>query len=316
MKWDYGFPDRGLSFEYTNLYDAMRRMKDVEAKFLDFMTVFQRGGHAAVEIAVTEAINVWHPTLVFFVLFEEEVPMGLLAELRDQSSLLTFNWFCDDHWRFEDFTSRYAPLFNACSTTTRSALRKYGALGVKDVILTQWGCNHHLYVPTRKPKRIDISFVGQPHGNRREVLERLRGAGIEVRVWGTGWADGRLTVEELISVFSESRINLNLANATTQLKKRFRRARHFPEQIKARNFEIPGCAGFQLSQWATDLDRYFEPEREIVIFQTLEEMIARIEAHLRDEKLTNQIAKSGHDRVLADHTYEKRFREIFTSLGL
>ena len=59
----------------------------------------------------------------------------------------------------------------------------------------------------------------------------------------------------MIEVFSRSRINLNLSNASNPWWRRWRRRR---DQIKGRNFEVPGCGGFLLTQPADDLERYFE----------------------------------------------------------
>lgn len=319
MKWDYGFPERGLSFEHTNLYDALINMEGLDVRHFDFMALFKEGGQERVASELRVAVDDYRPDLVFAVLFTDEVPAEVLAELRDRPGLFTFNWFCDDHWRFEDFTSRYAPLFNACSTTAQSALPKYEALGYTNVIKTQWGCNHHLYKPTGRPPRFDVTFVGQPHGNRREVLAKLSRATVPVSSWGQGWEAGRLSQQEMIEVFAESRINLNLSNASVRKsswRRWLRRDTAYGDQIKGRNFEIPGCGGFQLSGTSEDLETYFEPDGEIVIFRNDEELADAVTCYLADEPRRAAIAEAGYRRVLAEHTYAHRFTEIFRILGL
>lgn len=338
MTWDYGIPERGLSFEHTNMYDAMSRMDDVEVTHVDFMCAFKEGGHAAVRREVLDAVDAVAPDLLFSVLFEDEIPADLLAELRDRPSPVTFNWFADDHWRFDAFTSRYAPLFNACSTTARSALPKYEAIGYDHVIKTQWGCNVRLYQPTGGPLKHGVTFVGQPHGNRRDVIEELRRTGVHVDTWGQGWEAGRLEQDQMIDVFATSRINLNLSNASVQYGRlghavvnHARPRRLFAsgspigrllgkvrrgDQIKGRNFEIPGCGGFQLSGHAEDLESYYEPDEEIVIFRSAEEMVELVPRYLSDERARTRIAAAGHRRTVAEHTYEHRYRAIFKELGL
>lgn len=337
MQWDYGFPERGLSFEHTNMYDSMTRLEDVEVAHFDFMVAFQDGGHDAVRTRLLQAVEDHRPDLLFCFLFKDEIPADVLAELRDRPGLVTFNWFADDHWRFEDFTRHWAPLFNACSTTARSALPKYAALGDVQVVKTQWACNHHLYRAGGDLAH-GVTFVGQPHGNRREVIDRLRAGGVPVDAWGTGWENGRAEQDQMIEVFATSRINLNLSNSSVKygplaakIVERGRPHRLFRpsgpigrrlkirrpgDQIKGRNFEIPGCGGFQLSGHSEDLESYYEPDREIVIFRKEAELRELIDRYLRDEAARSQIAEAGYQRTLAEHTYEHRYRAIFREVGL
>jgi spore maturation protein CgeB len=316
MQWDYGDSRKGLSFEFTNLFDAMRKMEEVDAQFFDFMTAYQHGGEENVRKGLLAAIDEWRPGLVFFVLFKDEIPRDVLAELRDRRELITFNWFCDDHWRFDSFTKHYAPLFNACSTTAASALPKYRKISFNNVIKTQWGCNHHSYRPSGVDLHHKISFVGQPHGDRREILSNLKNRGIDVETWGEGWENGRLTQEELIHVFSESQINLNLSNASHQGRGIGCIRRQTSQQVKGRNFEIAACRGFQISGEAENLASYFEPEREIVIYTNEEDLVEKIERFSNDPRLCAQIAERGYKRALAEHTYSRRFTEIFEFLDL
>lgn len=338
MQWDYGFPERGLSFEHTNMYDSMARLDGVDVAHLDFMVAYQQGGHDEVRRQLLGAVDDHRPDFVFFFLFKDEVPADVLVELRDRPGLITFNWFADDHWRFEDFTRHWAPLFNACSTTARSALPKYAALGGDlTVVKTQWACNHHLYRP-RGSLAHDVTFVGQPHGNRREVIERMRSRGIPVEAWGTGWENGRAEQDRMTEVFATSRINLNLSNSSvkygplaTKIVERGRprrlfmpsgpigrrlRTRRPGDQIKGRNFEIPGCGGFQLSGHSEDLESYYEPFEEIVIFRKESELHELARRYLADEAARARIAEAGYRRTLAEHTYEHRYREIFAKVGL
>jgi spore maturation protein CgeB len=316
MEWDYGIPARGRSFEYMNLYDAMRHMDGVQTCLFDFMAAYQDGGQELVRERLLDAVAEYDPDLVFAVLFRDEVPPDVLVELRDRPRPLTFNWFCDDHWRFEDFTSKVAPLFNACSTTARSALPKYERLGYTSVIKTQWACNQNIYRRTGQPLTHDVTFVGQPHGDRRQVIGHLAQRGIGVETRGTGWPEGRLGQDEMVSMFAESRINLNLSNSSTRSLIRRLLGRRFGDQIKGRNFEIPGCGGFQLSGRSEDLESYFEPDKEIVLFASQEELVEKIQRYLKDEPARAAIAEAGYRRAIGEHTYDQRFKAIFEHLAL
>jgi spore maturation protein CgeB len=200
------------------------------------------------------------------------------------------------------------------STTDSAAVAKYHRLGMTRVLKTQWACNHFSYKKLDLPLKYDVTFVGQAHGDRRQVIAALQRAGVSVAAWGGGWENGRLSQEAMIGVFNQSRINLNLSN--TYRRGKFLAWRHRRDQIKGRNFEIPGCGGFQLSGAADNLEAYFRPDEEIVLFRSRSELLENIHHYLRHEEERARIARAGYERTLREHTYEKRFNELFSAMGL
>lgn len=351
LKHDYGDPARGHSFEHWNFYHSLVHMGH-DVVYVDTGALHATLGREGLERRLVDVARAERPDLAFFVLFKDEIGTAALDRLRDLCP--TVNWFCDDHWRLASFSRRYAPHFDRVVTTARSALPRYEAAGIGGVIKSQWACNHYLYrPPPGAAPRWDVTFVGQPHGNRRELLDWLRRQGTEVHAWGHGWPAGRLGQEEMIRVFAESRINLNLVNVAARRPPReaarllldtltgdrrtadgavdrehagLRAAvvvvretlagQAAREQIKGRNFEIPGCAGFQLSAPAEDLADYFVPGREIAMFRGRRELLDRLRYYLAHEEERRRIAEAGHRRVLAAHTWVHRFTDIFATLGL
>ncbi len=87
-------------------------------------------------------------------------------------------------------------------------------------------------------------------------------------------------------------------------------------QIKGRNFEVPGCSGFLLTNLADNLADYYDVDQEVVCFDSQRDMIDKIRYYLAHEKERMRIADAGYQRTLLDHTYEKRFREVFSKLGI
>ena len=318
MKYDYGFPERGLSFEHTNFYDALRHMGH-QLIYFDFMTLMQQRGREAMNRLLLEVARSEKPDFLFCVLFRDELDKDVVKEISENTDTVTLNWFCDDHWRFDDYSRYWAPVFNWVATTASSALPKYERIGYENVIKTQWACNHYSYRRLDVPLMYDVTFVGQPHGDRRQVIEALREAGIYVQVWGTGWESGRLSQEAMIGVFNQSRINLNLSNASVKRSRR----RLLPwrksddrEQIKGRNFEVPGCGGFLLSSRADNLREYYNIGDEIACFNDTRDLIDKVKYYLAHEEERMQIAEAGYRRTLAEHTYAHRFREIFSVTNL
>lgn len=353
MKYDYGHPEQGYSFEHCNFYDCLRRMGH-DVIYFDFMTELAERGREEMNRRLLETAKGEQPDLMFTVLYRDELDRAVVRTISEETDTVTVNWFCDDHWRFEAFSRHWAPCFNWVVTTDRDALPKYADIGYDNVILSQWACNHFLYRKLDLPLKYDITFVGQPDDHRREVITGLRDAGLDVRAWGNGWESGRLTQDEMIAVFNQSRINLNLtrsrlpvlraeraacpllrwgANAVRllpqgeRLVERVKRRLwskegpnegplHYREQIKGRNFEVPGCGGFMVTGTADYLDEYYVPDQEVVCFTGIEELIAKAKYYLEHEEERAQIARAGYERTLREHTYVHRFTGIFRRMGI
>ena len=353
LKYDYGNPALVYSFEHYNFFDSLVRMGH-DILYFDLGTLQEARRRARLNRRLLEIVHAERPELMFTVPFREELDRSIVRQITRRTSTRTLAWFCDDHWRFDNYTRHWAPCFGWCVTTAQSALPKYLAIGYRNVIRSQWACNQFRYQRLHLPLQYDVTFVGQPHGDRREWIQALHEAGIDVRAWGSGWESGRLTQEQMLEVFATSRINLNLSNASSTGIERPAGIAHrlsgrvarmlppavkgtlkqlglrspkpvtpapadgppLPEQIKGRNFEVPGCGGFTLTGQAEDLESYYEEGREIVCFGTIPELIEKIRYYLSHESERRAIAEAGYQRTLHQHTYVHRFTDIFRHLQL
>lgn len=210
-KFDYGRPERGLSFEHYNFFDTLQHMGH-DLVYFDFMSIERERGRAGMNRRLLDVARKEHPDLMFTVLYKDQLDRAIIREISDSSGAVTLNWFCDDDWRFETFSRHWAPCFNWIVTTAASALPKYAAIGYENVIKSQWACNHNLYRRIEGPLRFNVTFVGQSHYPRRAAIDALRLGGLDIEVWGTGWPSSRLEQEEMIRVFCSSKINLNFSN--------------------------------------------------------------------------------------------------------
>lgn len=339
MRWDYKDPARGHSFEFTNFWSSLQRFPGIETELFPFDEIEAATGREEMNRALLRRVHEWEPDLVFFFMFTDEFDPDVVDKVTARTT--TLNWFADDHWRFQIYSRKWAPHLTWVATTDSKAPERYRKAGYMNVIKTQWACNHHTYHPLEVERDLDVTFVGQPHGDRRETIDRIGSAGLRVDVWGFGWESGRLSQEQMIETFSRSKINLNLSNASRQvtprgiaglvLERRGRlvwpkfgritaNIREFRakgrDQIKGRNFEIPGCRGFLITTEVEGLEEYFRYEEEIVVFRSVAELIEKMEHYLGHDTEREAIAAAGHRRTIRDHTYERRFRDAFEQMGL
>jgi spore maturation protein CgeB len=87
-------------------------------------------------------------------------------------------------------------------------------------------------------------------------------------------------------------------------------------QIKARHFEIPACGGFTMTAVADDLDKFYVPGKEMVMYKNDADLAEKVHYYLAHEEERAAIARAGYERTIREHTYEKRFGEIFKAIGL
>jgi spore maturation protein CgeB len=325
MAHDYGDPRRGPSFEETNFRSALEGMGHDLAPF-DFKACERAVGRDAMRVEVVRAAEDSAADTSFFFLFADEISPETV-EAVGRTAGPTIGWFADDHWRFDSFSRRFAPSFDVCVTTDHDAVPRYREAGARHVVLSQWACNRYAYRRVTSELEHGVTFVGQRYGGRPQIVERIEAAGHDVECWGQGWPAGRIEHDAMVRVFSSSAINLNLSNAWEPeyslrarlgalvrgiaLDKQPRR-----DQIKGRNFEVPGCGGFLLTQRVPHLEDYFVEGEEIGVFDGEDDLVRQIDRWLAHPEERAQVAGAGYRRVLAEHTYDHRFEEIFHVAGL
>jgi spore maturation protein CgeB len=78
-----------------------------------------------------------------------------------------------------------------------------------------------------------------------------------------------------------------------------------------RLFEAAACGTPMLSDWWDGLEEFFDPWRDIVIVRKTDDVLAALE--LSDRELA-EIGEAGRQRVLAEHTAERRAAELVALL--
>lgn len=332
-------PVRKLSFEYNNFYLTLRDMKGVEVIEYPYDPIIRLGKRAFNE-KLLALVQKEKPDLVFAFMFTDELELETLQKIKNITTSVA--WFADDHWRLDNYSHYYAPYFTWVVTTYSRAPERYREYGVRNVIRSQWACNPRAWRPVAVERDIDVAFIGQYTSARGREVAALRKRGIPVWVRGFGWPEGRLTGEEMVEGFSRTKINLNfnvpperwrlkllarlfLRRSTGRIVldlprfiDNFRSWRNMKiPQIKARPFEVLACRTFLISGFADDMDTYYKDGKEIVYYDgTPDDLAKKIKYYLEHPKERERIASAGYERTIRDHTYEKRFRDLFKQIGL
>jgi len=162
-----------------------------------------------------------------------------------------------------------------------------------------------LTCPTSSNFKYKLSFVGQIKVERKDVVDRLERSCIRTELFGTGWPRGQW-VDNPNTVFRDSQINLGIGFASPSFTL---------TTVKNRDFECPGAGGCYLTSYNWELPLHFELGKEILCYRSIEELIEMYGWYSKRPDECLKIAQSGWRRCAAEHTWEKRFRNIFQQTG-
>lgn len=105
-------------------------------------------------------------------------------------------------------------------------------------------------------------------------------------------------VREMPAVFRSSKINLNPSLKIIQTG------------IPLRAFDIMGAGGFLLSNYQEELLELYENERDLVVYESMEDAIEKIDFYLKHEDIRRKILENGRRKTLEEHSLQERLVEI------
>ena len=310
---NYGDPSRGRGYEYTNFIPALRRLGN-DVVFFESLNKGLYDGFTDLNLSFLKAVEREQPDIILCVLMTYELWIETLEMVREHSDAVLVNWSTDDSWKYEQFSRFLSPSFHLYATTYRTALLKSQGEGQSNFVLTQWAANAETLSEPLKAKecRYQVSFIGSAYGNRTRWIDDLKRNGIHVDCFGHGWRNGPVDALEIPRIMRESVMCLNFADSGVVVQGlRPQRSR----QIKARVFEVTGVGGFLITENTDDIDRYFIPGEEIVIFEGIWDAVEKIKLFLSHPDDRDRIAWAGCERTRREHTYDIRFRELLDVIG-
>lgn len=168
-------------------------------------------------------------------------------------------------------------------------------------------------LPRVAERDVDISFVGavtEDHKQRIALLEAVAQA-YDLKLWGSRpdtlptssplhrCYQGEVWGVDMYQVLQRSRITLNshidLAGN---------------EAGNARLFEATGVGTFLLTDFKDNLHTLFEPERDVAVWRSIDDCLAKIGRYLRDDSGREAIAGAGQEKTISAHAYRARAQEI------
>lgn len=186
-------------------------------------------------------------------------------------------------------------------------------MGAKAAHTLWYAADPMLYAPIELAKDIDVFFFGHGREYRGEWIDAMLtepSKQLEARFAVRGTNLGDLGKVEKLPYLSFSK--LREYSNRSKLNLVITRGAHASVYASSsmRPFELGAMGAAMVANPYLGLENWFEPEKEIVLVQSGEEALERYRFLLSHENEREAIGKAARERVLKQHTFQHRAREL------
>ena len=168
----------------------------------------------------------------------------------------------------------------------------------------------------------EVTFVGNLGSKsyylpRRKYLKRVIKEGFKLKWWGPRLPRKISTVPLILGKLGRSYGGKFIwGEEYTKVAKlskvflAFEAQPHIRKSMSSRMYNAVGCGAFYMCQYVGGIEDVLEPGKEIITFHSEQEMIDLIRYYMENDTLREKIADAGRIRVLKEHTYEVRTKQM------
>lgn len=200
------------------------------------------------------------------------------------------------------------PYYDIHFISKAANIKRYQKAGAKEVKILELFFTPEFHYPIEpSPKDIekyksDVVFIGHYEPDHRsECLEALLDAGINVKLFGTGWSHyltnklkrafgssiKPLYGDEYVRALCSSKMALCFMSKLNK------------DDFTTRCFEIPACGCLLLSERTDKVISLYEEDKEAVCFSSKAELVKKVQMLLEQPEKCKAIATAGYKRCLS-----------------
>ncbi len=281
-------------FSKVIVYDYIERLTEIGVK--------------GVNEEIVALVRKERPKYVVWLTAYYEFPESTFESIKREGAIVV-GWFGDDVYRFDEYSKWWIPYLDYFVTNSVSEVSKYRELGARAIMGVPIMGGMPLERDWSKvEEKYDISFVGGRSPYRELYTNELENRRIPVALFGKGWGgEGQgelIPFEEMIDVFKTSKINLNFSRTYGTIVR----------QLKGRIFEVCLAGGFLLTEYAPEIENFFEIDKEIVCFDNPEDMVNKVVYYLNHDEERRAIAQAGWKRATSEHSSFHMLSRVFSQI--
>lgn len=254
---------------------------------------------------------------------KDELPAEVFQDLRRFTKVI--QWYPDPV--IQDWLKPFVMASDIFFTMAEGLVDEFRAINSNSFWLTQafepsFFEIKEITLKDKKAFSADITFVGNLGSKpqyipRRKYLERIVEEGFDFKWWGPKIPVKFSTLPLIISKLGRSYGGQFIWGEgfakVAKLSKiflAFDSMPHIRKSMSARMYTAVGCGAFYVCQYVDGIEDLLEPDKEIVTFHSADEMLEKVNYFLNREDDRKQIAKAGKTRILREHTYSIRIRQM------
>jgi len=214
----------------------------------------------------------------------------------------------DDPESSEALSRPVAASYDLAMVGNVACLEMYRGWGVREVRWWPIGFHPYDFDPSLTKEEIlsgrrdvDVALLCErASGRRSDRLDRFREAFPHGVYRGAGWADGFLPEVERVPLLRRTKIGPNIHNSIGP--------------VNSRTFILPANGVLQVCDNRSHLGAVFEPGKEVVGFDTIDEAIASCRHFLEHDEERRAIAAAGWERAHRDYNEIAVFRRLLDAV--
>jgi len=163
-------------------------------------------------------------------------------------------------------------------------------------------------------KEVFSSFVASRTPYRENFISEIN---FYLNVYGTGWerlsiesnnnylnvSPKKTTIYKTANIYKKSKSVLNLTNEFNVI-----------DGLNQRSFDPYLTNTIVLQEDCKDLELCFEPNKEIIVFENIEDLKDKVNYFLVNSKEYLKVLDKGKKRVLCNHTYQNRIEKVLKEI--
>jgi hypothetical protein len=204
----------------------------------------------------------------------------------------------DDDWRFDSYAKFYIPFIDG-TISYQTDPQLYLNIGAQpnQIIPTKWAFNPNTMMLEDGKTDIFLSHCGGLHANRNQLINEFNIKGMPVEIIHN------VTYPNLLDSMNRSKFSLCFTQASQG---------NF-QQKKGRVVEI-AYHSILVSEPFPGIEEYFEPDKDFILFNSVDEAIEKIKFISSNESYYNDMKQSGRKKLLETNTIHHQFHYIMSRI--
>lgn len=307
------------------MYRAFNNIPNVNLRIFDFYNLFEKSG--SVNTVRQEFINIvrdFQPDLVHMQLqmtniFDNNSLIRAKSTVVGKKCIFT-NWSGDVRNTASKEMVSISESMDVSLISSVGQLEMYKQAGCKNIRYWQIGYDPELFFPQYKKEFThDLCFAGNYYAansfadaglRTKFILELKKKMGNRFAIYGRGYSNNMQVTKSLVgsevnSVYNTTRCIFSMSNYNDV-------SSYFSDRL----LTCMASGRPVISYRFPNYQNYFSDNSDILIANSVEEVISKVNMCIKNPDLANEIGYNGYLKVKSQHTYETRVIELLEMLNL